>query len=185
LTGDFANQAQAPLKGITPGGSEKQPQDQVHVRVRRVHAPAIGEVVLYLQWNRDRAAGPIARQRLWSLAVEDGVPALRIYGFVDAEPYVDALESPDVLETLTLEDVVAPGASCVLSFARSGEAFMATTLPACTTAGSGGRTLTLQVRLRVTRDGFTYSEAGYADPDFTQVFALPSRGSYEFLRSKP
>ena len=185
LTGDFSNRAQAPLTGITPGGSEKQPQDRVHAHLRRAIAPGVGDVVLYLQWNRDRADGPIARQRLWSLTVEGGSPVLRIYAFVDAEPYVDALESPDILETLTVEDLVVPDATCVLSFSKSGDGFTATTLPACTASWRGGRQIRLQIRLRVTSEGFTYSEAGYVDPDFTQVFALPSKGGYEFLRSKP
>lgn len=99
--------------------------------------------------------------------------------------YVDALESPDILETLTVEELVAPAATCVLSFAKSGDGFMATTSPSCTATASGGRQITLQIRLRVAPEGFTYSEAGYVDPDFTQVFALPRTGSYEFRRSKP
>ena len=185
LVGHFSNEAQAPLRGITPGGSDRQPQDRLHVHVRRVVVPLLPGSVLYVQWNRDRGDGPIARQRLWAIAGggADRVATMRVYGLRDPESHVDALASPDSLETLADEDVFVPADSCDLPVSRTGEAFLATTLPACPSAVAMPLPMTrFQIRLRVTAAGFTYSEAGYRDPDFTPVFVLPRQGSYEFVR---
>ena len=187
LVGHFSNEAQAPLRGITPGGSDKQAQDRLHVHIRRVGVAELGGTALLVQWNRDRAEGPIARQRLWLVTHggEERIGTLQVYGLRDAETYVDALSSPEILQTVTADDLFVPARTCDLPVSRTGEAFLATTLPACASAVAMPLTLTrFQVRLRVTPDGFTYSEAGYGDPDFTTVFALPKSGSYEFVRAK-
>lgn len=189
LAGHFSNEAQAPLKGISPGGSEKQAQDRLHVHVKRVQVPSLGDNVLLVQWNRDRSDGPIARQRLWAIAAAPGqsdrVATMRVYGLRDTETFVDALASPEVLQTLQAEDLFLPGEACDLPVSRVGDAFVATTLPACP-SGVALRlpTTRFQVRLRARSDGFTYSEAGYADPDFTTILSLPYSGSYEFQRVK-
>jgi hypothetical protein len=187
LVGHFSNEAQAPLRGITPGGSDRQSQDRLHVHVRRVVVPVLPGTVLYVQWNRDRSGGPIARQRLWAIASggEDRLATMRVYGLRDPESHVDAIESPESLQTLEDEDVFVPADSCDLPVSRTGEAFLATTLPACPSAVAVPLSMTrFQARLRVTAEGFTYSEAGYRDPDFTPVFLLPKQGSYEFARVK-
>jgi hypothetical protein len=186
LTGHFSNEEQAPLRGITPGGSDKQAQDRVHAHVRRVLVPALPGTTLYIQWNRDRRDGPIARQRLWTIVPGgvDRIATLKIFGLTDPEPHVDALESPESLQTLEEGDLLVPADSCELPVTRNGDAFLATTLPACPSTIAMRIPMTrFQVRLRVTAAGFTYSEAGYADPDFTPVLLLPKKGSYEFVRT--
>lgn len=187
MTGHFSNDAQAPSTGVSPGGSDKQAQDRLHVHIREVQAPSLQGTVLLVQWNRDRANGPIARQRLWTVTAggADRIATLKIYGLRDAETFVDALSSPEVLQTITPDDLYVPADSCDLPVTRTADGFLATTLPACPNAVAMSQTTTrFQVRLRATAGGFTYSEVGYRDPDFTVAFALPKTGSYEFERVK-
>jgi hypothetical protein len=185
LAGDFSNEAQAPLTGITPGGSDRQEQDRLFAQVRRAAAPELPGVVLYVQWNRDRRNGPIARQRLWVVmpGAGDEVARLRVLAFRDPEPYVDALESPEVLRTITSEDLAPVADDCELGFVHTGQAYLGTTRPSCATEASG-RTLTLQIRLRVSASGFAYSEATYTRPDLEPFVTTPRKGSYEFVRVK-
>lgn len=185
VTGHFSNDAQAPLKGISPGGSDKQAQDRVHVRVRQVPVPALEGTVLLVQWNRDRADGPMARLRLWAVSAggADRIATLKIYGLRDTETFVDAIDSPEILQTVAIDDLFVPADSCDLPITRTADGFLATTLPACPSAVAMPQTLTrFQVRLKATAGGFTYSETGYRDPDFATAFALPKTGSYEFER---
>ena len=183
LTGRYSNEAQAPLKGVSPGGGSKQAQDQVHVHVQPTVAPVLPGRVLYVQWNRDADEGPIARQRLWALrATGDGAVSVSVAAFAEPETFADALTNLRALATIGADDLVSMPEDCAIVLTRQDGAWSGTTSPRCTITEKSGRSLTFQARLRVGPAGFTYQERSFAGPEFTPVLSLPKTGSYDFRK---
>ncbi|MEM8920127.1 MAG: CpcT/CpeT family chromophore lyase [Pseudomonadota bacterium] len=186
IAGGYSNAAQyaaAPNAWkIEPAIGDAPPWlDQQFAVFEKLEAPAIGNDVIYLQWRKGAADGPISRQRIWSFYHdEDGQPRMDFFSF----PRGSEPEDTKALTSLTRQDLVGYGEKCALEVAVSGDGFFAEIPPTCQIKSQSGRDMRLTAEINLSGDTLTYHEAGVR-PNGDIVFRVPGsapRAPYRFER---
>jgi hypothetical protein len=190
LEGDWTNAAQ---RAALPADVAAAPTpgrpwvDVQHARFVRLDAPALGELVYYLEWRRGGAGGEISRQRVWAFRGLDGdSPRMRFYLLPEPERWAAAVGDPARLAALAAAGLPEYPAGCELEFRR-----LETTWDGAIPAGAcvivarqSGRRMTIDARVTLVAGAWRYDEAGTLD-DGTRAFVVPQGFRYEFERVPP
>lgn len=180
VAGDFDTTQQAADRAASPA------PERLFAVFAKVHAPALGREVIYLQWAIDSPQGRLQRQRIWTFEVDasHNVILMDFFTLRDPDRWRDAHLQPETaLSQISRADVIPYPPACRLPFRREGEAFVGE-IPRgqCRIISQQTRTdMTIHARIVVTRDKLGYDESGVRQ-DGTIVFKVPSSGSYEFRR---
>ena len=150
---------------------------------QRADAPALGDVVFYLQLNRG-ADRTLYRQRILVFTEKNGEIEQAAYTLKDAERFVDAEVGDPVLSGLTLDDV-APmfGDGCGQIWTADGDAFVGYVNPAtCRIVSTRtGKPRRIEANSLLLVDGLSVSERGY-DDDMNQLFGSPPGEATTLIR---
>ena len=110
--------------------------ERLHAIVKPVLAPEFGPVSLYVEYRKGGEAGPVVRQRIWTLSVDHELGAVRLSGFApkDGKPLEGAWRQIEGSEGLkpdqVKKDSYTPVAGCDIIWRRRGEGFSGATRPA-------------------------------------------------------
>lgn len=110
--------------------------ERLHAVVRPVAAPEFGPVSFYVEYRKGGEAGPVVRQRIWTLSVDQELGAVRLTGFAPKEgkPLEGAWRQIEGAEGLkpdqVKKDSYTPVAGCDIIWHRRGEGFSGSTRPA-------------------------------------------------------
>lgn len=159
--------------------------DLQHAAFHRVHAPAIGERVLYLEWRRGAADGPISRQRLWSFRTDAaGAVRMDFHAFVDGAPFAGRGGEAGAFAGLEPSALRSYASECALRFeALPGGGWAGRiTEDHCRIVAASGRAMGIAATVELDRDGvLTYQESGRLD-DGRYAFRVPPTMPYRFER---
>jgi hypothetical protein len=160
--------------------------DRKHAVFRSVKVPALGPNVVYLEWRSDGPTGPISRQRLWQFRLDEaGQPRMDFYTIRKPERLAGAAGTPEAFQSLTRDDLVGYPAACAARVTPTPQGWTARILPAeCSIVAGSGRTMALDVTIRVEAATVSYQEAGLL-PDGAAAFRVPPERPYLFARSGP
>ncbi|OYU76623.1 MAG: hypothetical protein CFE32_09440 [Alphaproteobacteria bacterium PA3] len=110
--------------------------ERLHAVVRPIEAPEFGPVSFYVEYRKGGEAGPVVRQRIWTLSVDQELGAVRLAGFApkDGKPLEGAWRQIEGSEGLkpdqVKKDSFTPVAGCDIIWRRRGEGFSGATRPA-------------------------------------------------------
>jgi hypothetical protein len=110
--------------------------ERVHAIVKPVVAPEFGPVSFYVEYRNGGEAGPVVRQRIWTLSVDQELGAVRLTGFAPKEgkPLEGAWRQTEGSENLRPEQLKKEAftavSGCDIIWRRRGEGFSGTTRPA-------------------------------------------------------
>ncbi len=110
--------------------------ERLHAVVKPVVAPEFGPVSFYVEYLKGGEAGPVVRQRIWTLSVDQELGAVRLAGFAprDGKPLEGAWRQIEGSEGLkpdqVKKDSYTPVAGCDIIWRRRGEGFSGATRPA-------------------------------------------------------
>jgi hypothetical protein len=110
--------------------------ERLHAVVKPVVAPEFGPVSFYVEYRKGGEAGPVVRQRIWTLNVDQELGAVRLAGFAprDGKPLEGAWRQIEGSEGLkpdqVKKDSYTPVAGCDIIWRRRGEGFSGATRPA-------------------------------------------------------
>ncbi len=189
MTGEFDNRQQVALGEHHLATSPVEPGREpglLYPVFARVHAPALGEHVIYLQWPIGAPDGRLQRQRLWGFRLDRQRNALMMDFYTLREPdrWRDAHLAPEsAVREITTEDVIPYPAACSLPFRRHADVFIGEIPPGdCLIVSQETRTeMIINARVIVGRDQLWYDESGVR-PDGSVVFRVPAAGAYQFRR---
>lgn len=111
--------------------------ERLHAVVKPIEAPEFGPVSFYVEYRKGGEAGPVARQRIWTLSLDQELNGIRLTGFApkdgkalegvwrQADGAAQALK-PELLK----KDAFTPIAGCDIIWRRRGEGFSGATRPA-------------------------------------------------------
>ncbi len=104
--------------------------ERLHVFVKPIDAPAFGKQSFYVEYRKGGEAGPVVRQRLWHLSLDEDLMAIRMATFApkDAKPLEGAWRqtiAPDLLK----KDAFIPVTGCDIIWKRRGDGFNGETRP--------------------------------------------------------
>lgn len=188
LSGEWSNVAQyrdAPEALKVEPSVEVDWLDLQHAAFHAVDAPKIGEHVLYLEWRRGGAGGPVSRQRLWSFRIDsDGLVRMDFFAFVDGADFVGRGSQRGAFATLDAKALRSYSPDCALRFSpedvggwvgRIGSA-------QCRIVAASGRGMGIDANVALTADGLlSYQESGRLD-DGRYAFRVPPTMPYLFQR---
>ena len=189
MTGEFDNRQQVDHHENHLATSPVEPGREpglLYPVFARVHAPALGEHVIYLQWPIGAPDGRLQRQRLWGFRVdhEHNAMVMDFYTLREPERWRDAhLTADTAVRDITTEDLIPYPATCGLPFRRHADVFIGE-IPSgdCLIVSQETRTeMIINARVIVGRDQLWYDESGVR-PDGSMVFRVPASGSYQFRR---
>lgn len=97
---------------------------QIESHYIKIENPAIGENVLYVEEYRDHQPDSIYRQRIYTLDI-DSTQTIRVkmWPFKDKKKFVGAWKNPQMLDSLTVEEISAYPAICDLIVQKEGDAY--------------------------------------------------------------
>lgn len=172
-------QADAALK--VPPSISGEWLDRQYARMVQVRAPAIGKLLIYLEWRSGGPEVPISRQRIWAFDdTADGV-RMRFYTIKRPELLPARIAQGSVL-ALKPDDLVGYPPECAARFTWHNAVYTGRIDPSdCRIVAQSGRGMRLDVTIRVDRDGFAYQEAGILDSG-VRAFAVPPTVPYRFTR---
>jgi CpeT/CpcT family (DUF1001) len=184
LIGEFDTQAQfeqADTALKVPPSVSGAWLDRQYARMVQVRAPAIGKMLIYLEWRSGGPDGPISRQRIWAFdEAADGV-RMRFYTIKRPE-LLPARIVPGAVLSLKPEDLIGYPAECAARFSWINQVYTGRIDPKdCRIVAQSGRGMRLDVTIRVDRDGFDYQEAGILDSG-VRAFVVPPTVPYRFRR---
>jgi hypothetical protein len=110
--------------------------ERLHAVVRPIEAPEFGPISFYVEYRKGGEAGPVLRQRIWTLSVDQELGAVRLTGFApkDGKPLEGAWRQTDASSGLkpdqVKKDAFTPIAGCDIIWRRRGEGFSGATRPA-------------------------------------------------------
>jgi hypothetical protein len=110
--------------------------ERLHALVKPIEAPEFGPVSFYVEYRKGSEAGPVVRQRIWTLSVDQELGAVRLAGFApkDGKPLEGAWRQTEGSEGLKPEqlkkDAFTTVAGCDIIWRRRGEGFSGATRPA-------------------------------------------------------
>lgn len=89
---------------------------QIESHYVKLNNPAIGEHVLYVEEYRDHQADSTYRQRIYTLTKDDSLNIIRVkmWPFKDKKKYVGAYNNPELLNSITAEEISAYPDKCDL-----------------------------------------------------------------------
>jgi hypothetical protein len=158
--------------------------DLQHAEFHRIEAPMIGERVLYLEWRRGAADGPISRQRLWSFRTDaDGTVRMDFYAFIDGASFAGRGAEPGAFANLDASALRSYGPDCALRFdASPGGGWVGRiTGDQCRIVAASGRQMGIDATIQFGTDGvLSYQEAGRLD-DGRYAFRVPPTMPYRFV----
>jgi len=190
LNGTWSNQRQfdaAPAALKVPPSPTGEWLDHQHAVFARVHAPALGEQVLYLEWRSGGATGPVSRQRIWSFRRDaEGSLRMDFHAFVDGTPWVGKAQVAGAFETLTPAALRSYGPDCALRFVPRGAGAWrgAITSAQCTLTAASGRRMGIDAVVELDAQGLRYRETGTL-ADGRPAFRVPPLEPYRFERVLP
>lgn len=176
--------AQAPDALKVPPSVDGDWLDLQHACFTRVEAPALGGVVLYLEWRRGGPNGPVSRQRIWSFRSEDGGEVrMDFYAFVDGAPWAGRASEPAAFAGLDAAALRGYGPDCALRFATDGGGWRGVvSAEACTLTAASGRRMGIDATVALGADGvLSYRESGRL-ADGRWAFRVPPGEPYRFER---
>ena len=155
--------------------------ERLHVFVKPVDAPAFGKQSFYVEYRKGGEAGPVVRQRLWYLSLDEELMAIRMATFAPkvAKPLEGAWRqtiTPDLLK----KDAFIPVTGCDIIWKRRGDGFNGETRPtACKlVTNADKRILTVSEFHDVSANIWEVRDVG-VDEKGTRVFggadAIPTR----------
>lgn len=157
--------------------------DRQHAVFRSVRVPALGPNVVYVEWRSDWSTGPVSRQRLWQFRLDaTGAPRMDFYTIRNPERLAGAAGTPEAFAALTRADLTGYPESCAARITPTPEGWTARIAPTeCTITAGSGRTMALDVTMRLEAATFSYQEAGLL-PDGRAAFRVPPERPYLFGR---
>ncbi len=189
LAGRWHNAAQfaaAPAALKRPPSVEGDWLDLQHASFTPVQAPALGPLVLYLEWRNGSATGTISRQRLWAFRADpDGTLRMDFHAFMDGRPWAGRAAEPGAFIALQASSLRSYGAACALRLLpQAGGGFEGTVDAAqCSITAASGRRMGISARVALAADGtLSYEESGRLD-DGRFAFRVPPGGPYLFRRA--
>lgn len=141
---------------------------------QRVHAPALGDVVFYLQLNQG-ADRSLYRQRILVFEQRDGRIEQNAHTIKEAERFVDAVSGDAVLQGITADDLEPMFESgCTQVWTADDDGFSGYTDPAtCRIISSRtGKPRRIEAETILRADTLALAERGF-DDDMTQLFGTP------------
>ncbi len=89
---------------------------QIESHYVKLNNPAIGEHVLYVEEYRDHQPDSTYRQRIYTLTKDDSLNIIRVkmWPFKDKKKYVGAYNNPELLNSITAEEISAYPDKCDL-----------------------------------------------------------------------
>ena len=128
---------------------------QVESHYIKINNPTIGKNVLYVEEYRNHEPDSIYRQRIYTLDI-DSTQTIRVkmWPFKDKKKYVGAWRNPEVLKSITVDEISAYPDKCDLIVKKDGQAYdMNMNGKDC---AFGNKVFNYQVRL--TKDVFAYRD---------------------------
>jgi hypothetical protein len=150
-----------------------QRHDRLHAIIRPLEASAFGANAFYVEYHSGSETGPIVRQRIWTLTVDNSLAALRLAGFSPKEG--TALEGAwrDQARLAAIKpDEFVPVSGCDIIWRRRADGFSGETRPgACkvVTTGASQRNLTITERHDLSPTSWDVRDIGVDDRG-TRVF---------------
>jgi hypothetical protein len=177
--------APASLKREPAAGHPYDWLDRQHATFRWVDAPLIGPHVLFLEWRRGGADGPISRQRLWVFAQRDGAWSMDFFTLPEAATPARS-RLGDEFAALRPEQLVGYGSACTLPAEPDGAAVVFSIPAGCSIVSRSGRRMQLEATVRFEADRIRYREQGVLEGG-SIAFLVPGQPglSYEFDRVSP
>jgi hypothetical protein len=157
--------------------------DLQYAAFHRVDAPAVGDLVLYLEWRRGAPDGDISRQRLWSFRTDaDGVVRMDFHAFVDGEPYAGRGDEPGAFAAIERAALRSYAPECALRFVPVAGGWVGRIgADECRITAASGRTMGIDAEVSLGPDGvLEYREAGRLD-DGRYAFRVPPTMPYRFV----
>jgi len=98
---------------------------QIESHYVKLNNPAIGKHVLYVEEYRDHQPDSTYRQRIYTLTKDDSLDIIRVkmWPFKDKKKFVGAYNKPELLASLTKEEISAYPDKCDLIVKREGDTF--------------------------------------------------------------
>jgi hypothetical protein len=155
--------------------------ERLHVFVKPIDAPAFGQQSFYVEYRKGGEAGPVVRQRLWHLSLDEELMAIRMATFApkDTKPLEGAWHQA-IAADLLKKDAFIPVTGCDIIWKRRGDGFNGETRPtACKlVTNADKRILTVSEYHDLSADIWEVRDVG-VDEKGTRVFggadAIPTR----------
>lgn len=110
--------------------------ERLHAVVKPIEAPEFGPVSFYVEYRKGGEAGPVVRQRIWTLSVDQELGAIRLAGFApkDGKSLEGAWHQAQAPQGINPDQVRKDDfthvAGCDIIWHRRGEGFSGLTRPA-------------------------------------------------------
>lgn len=105
-------------------GTGKDGWLQIESHYIKIDNPAIGKNVLYVEEYRDHQQDSTYRQRIYTLDIDStNTIRVKMWPFKDKKKYVGAWKNPDVLTSLTTEEISAYPDKCDLTVQKEGDTY--------------------------------------------------------------
>jgi hypothetical protein len=187
LTGRWDNELQTffePELGVAANARH----DRLHTIVRPLENSAFGANAFYVEYRNGGEAGSVVRQRVWTLAVDPALGAIRLTSFApkDAKPLEGAWRNPAQLATLVPANFV-PVTGCDLIWRRRADGFSGETRPgACklVTTGATERVLSVTERHDLSAGVWDVRDIG-VDERGARVFGSADNAPTRLRRALP
>ena len=155
--------------------------ERLHVFVKPIDAPAFGGRSFYVEYRKGGEAGPVVRQRLWYLSLDEDLMAIRMATFApkDAKLLEGAWRQTIAPELLKKESFIAV-TGCDIIWKRRGNGFNGETRPTVCklVTNADKRILTVSEYHDLSADIWEVRDVGVDDKG-TRVFggadAIPTR----------
>jgi CpeT/CpcT family (DUF1001) len=187
LTGRWDNELQTffePELGIPPSARH----DRLHTIVRPIDGNAFGAVAFFVEYRSGGEAGNVVRQRVWTLAVDGPLGAIRLSALApkDAKILEGAWRDPAKLAVLVPGDFV-PVTGCDLIWRRRADGFSGETRPGTcklVTTGAAERILNVSERHDLSTGHWDVRDIG-VDERGTRVFGSADNAPTRLRRAMP
>jgi hypothetical protein len=165
-----------------------QRHDRLHTVVRPLEGSAFGATSFYVEYRRGGEAGEVVRQRVWTIAIDSQLAALRLTAFSpkDGKALEGVWRDPTRLAAIALTDFV-PVTGCDLIWRRRADGFSGETRPgACklVTTGGGQRVLTVTERHDLSPTTWDVRDIGVDDRG-SRVFGSADNAPTRLRRATP
>ncbi|RKR15241.1 CpeT/CpcT family protein DUF1001 [Maribacter vaceletii] len=98
---------------------------QIESHYVKLNNPDIGEHVIYVEEYRDHQPDSTYRQRIYTLSIDDSLHIIRVkmWPFKDKKKYVGAYNNPELLASITTDEISAYPDKCDLLVKKVGKKF--------------------------------------------------------------
>ncbi|GIU67639.1 chromophore lyase CpcT/CpeT [Candidatus Phycosocius spiralis] len=155
--------------------------ERLHVFVKPIDASAFGGPSFYVEYRKGGEAGPIVRQRVWHLRIDQDLMAIRMAGFAPKDPKpLEGAWRQTIAADLLKKEAFIPVTGCDIIWRRRGDGFRGETRPtACKlVTNADKRILTVSEYHDISADIWEVRDVG-VDEKGNRVFggaeAIPTR----------